>query len=47
MEHTIEVKGLSKRFTMHILNDKVIHAIQNLDFFIKEGEIVGLAKEHK
>ena len=28
---------------MHILNDKVIHAIQNLDFFIKEGEIVGLA----
>ncbi|MEM1260360.1 MAG: ATP-binding cassette domain-containing protein [Bacteroidota bacterium] len=43
MEHTIEVKGLSKRFTMHILNDKVIHAIQNLDFFIKEGEIVGLA----
>ena len=43
MEHTIEVKGLSKTFTMHILNDKVIHAIQDLDFFIKEGEIVGLA----
>lgn len=43
MENTIEVKGLCKTFTMHILNDKVINALQDLDFYIKQGEIVGLA----
>lgn len=43
MEHKIEVKGLSKTFTMHILNDKIIDAIQDLNFSIGQGEIVGLA----
>ena len=43
MEHTIEVKGLYKTFTMHILNNKVIDALEDLDFSIKKSEIVGLA----
>lgn len=43
MSNTIEVKGLCKKFTMHILNDKVIEALHDLDFHIKEGEVVGLA----
>lgn len=41
--NALEVKGLRKKFTMHILNGKVIHALDNLDFDIRKGEIVGLA----
>jgi len=43
MNTAIEVKGLYKTFTMHILNDKIIDALHDLDFYIREGEIVGLA----
>ncbi|GAB1857636.1 ATP-binding cassette domain-containing protein [Flavobacteriaceae bacterium MHTCC 0001] len=43
MTNAIEVKGLCKTFTMHILNDKIIDALHNLDFYIKQGEVVGLA----
>lgn len=43
MNNLIEVKGLCKTFTMHILNDKVIDALHDLDFYIKKGEVVGLA----
>lgn len=43
MNNAIEIKGLSKKFTMHILNNKVIEALDDLSFNIKQGEIVGLA----
>jgi len=43
MNNSIQVKGLSKTFTMHILNNKIIDALHGLDFSIKGGEIVGLA----
>lgn len=43
MEKTLlEVKGLSKDFLLHILNDKHIEALEDINFELKEGEIVGL-----
>jgi alpha-D-ribose 1-methylphosphonate 5-triphosphate synthase subunit PhnL len=38
----LEVKNLSKVFEMHILNDKKLEALKNINFAMKEGEIIGL-----
>lgn len=38
----LEVNNLSKDFNLHILNDKRIEALKNINFTMKEGEIIGL-----
>jgi alpha-D-ribose 1-methylphosphonate 5-triphosphate synthase subunit PhnL len=40
--HILEIKNLSKTFNLHILNEKKIEALKNINFRMKEGEIVGL-----
>jgi alpha-D-ribose 1-methylphosphonate 5-triphosphate synthase subunit PhnL len=44
MENTniLEVNNLSKVFELHILNDKKLEALKNINFTMKEGEIIGL-----
>ncbi len=42
MENLLEVKHLSKTFILHNLNDKTIHALTDVNFIIKQGEIIGL-----
>ena len=41
MPHLLEVKGLSKSFTIHHLN-KSMHAVRNIDFSLDEGEFIGI-----
>jgi len=38
----LEVNDLSKVFDLHILNDKRIEALKQINFTMKEGEIIGL-----
>jgi len=38
----LEVNDLSKIFNLHILNDKRIEALKQINFTMKEGEIIGL-----
>ncbi len=38
----LEINGLGKEFNMHILNDKRIEALSNINMDLEEGEIVGL-----
>ncbi len=38
----LEVSGLSKTFNLHILHNKKIEALKNIDFSMEEGEIIGL-----
>jgi len=38
----LEVNNLSKVFELHILNDKKLEALKNINFAMKEGEIIGL-----
>ncbi|PTQ92654.1 alpha-D-ribose 1-methylphosphonate 5-triphosphate synthase subunit PhnL [Mucilaginibacter yixingensis] len=38
----LEVNNLSKSFELHILNGKKIEALKNINFNLKEGEIIGL-----
>jgi alpha-D-ribose 1-methylphosphonate 5-triphosphate synthase subunit PhnL len=42
MAKILEVEDLHKEFTLHILNDKKIRALDSVSFDIDEGEIVGL-----
>ena len=42
MTPILEVNQYSKRFDMHILNNKRINALNNVSFRIEPGEIVGL-----
>jgi alpha-D-ribose 1-methylphosphonate 5-triphosphate synthase subunit PhnL len=38
----VEVNQLSKTFELHILHDKMITALHDIEFSIAEGEIIGL-----
>jgi len=38
----LEVNDLSKLFNLHILNEKRIEALKQINFTMKEGEIIGL-----
>jgi alpha-D-ribose 1-methylphosphonate 5-triphosphate synthase subunit PhnL len=38
----LEVNNLSKVFELHILNDKKLGALKDINFTMKEGEIIGL-----
>lgn len=38
----VEVNQLSKTFELHILHDKMITALHDIEFTIAEGEIIGL-----
>ncbi len=38
----LEVNDLSKAFELHILNNKRIEALKQINFTMKEGEIIGL-----
>jgi len=38
----LEVNDLSKVFNLHILNDKRIEALKQINFTMEEGEIIGL-----
>jgi alpha-D-ribose 1-methylphosphonate 5-triphosphate synthase subunit PhnL len=38
----VEVQQLSKAFELHILGGKLIHALQEINFSISEGEVIGL-----
>lgn len=38
----LEVSGLSKTFNLHILHNKRIDALKQIDFSMEEGEIIGL-----
>jgi alpha-D-ribose 1-methylphosphonate 5-triphosphate synthase subunit PhnL len=42
MEPVLELKHVHKEFRMHILNDKVIPALEAIDMEVHAGEIVGL-----
>jgi alpha-D-ribose 1-methylphosphonate 5-triphosphate synthase subunit PhnL len=42
MAMILEVENLHKDFTMHILNDKQIRALDSVSFEMEEGEILGL-----
>ena len=42
MGKLLEIQNLSKTFTMHILNDKKIGALENVTLDLDEGEAVGL-----
>lgn len=41
MEDILTITGLTKSFTLHNLN-KQIKAINHIDFFVKEGEFIGI-----
>jgi alpha-D-ribose 1-methylphosphonate 5-triphosphate synthase subunit PhnL len=38
----LEINNLSKVFTLHILNNKKVPALRNINFDMQEGEIIGL-----
>lgn len=38
----IEIQNLSKAFNLHILNNKRLEALKNINMTLQEGEIVGL-----
>jgi alpha-D-ribose 1-methylphosphonate 5-triphosphate synthase subunit PhnL len=38
----LEVKNYVKKFHMHILNNKIINALDDISFCMNEGEIIGL-----
>lgn len=42
MENLLEVRGLRKKFLLHILNDKMIDALEDINFTMAKGEIIGL-----
>lgn len=42
MNAFLEVKNLRKQFFLHILNDKKIDALEDINFAMNHGEIVGL-----
>lgn len=42
MKSFLEVKNLSKNFLMHILGEKLIPALDDINFSMEQGEIVGL-----
>jgi len=42
MNNIIEIKNLSKVFDLHILNNKRLEALKNINMTLGEGEIVGL-----
>lgn len=42
MESILKITHLSKSFTMHILQDKVIEALVDVNFNVEPGEIIGL-----
>lgn len=42
MNSILEVRQLSKRFLLHILNDKQIPALEDISFSMDQGEIIGL-----
>ena len=42
MEKLLEVQHLSKTFILHNLNNKIIQALTDVNFIIKQGEIIGL-----
>jgi alpha-D-ribose 1-methylphosphonate 5-triphosphate synthase subunit PhnL len=42
MNNILEVNNLSKVFNLHILRDKEIDALKDINFNVKEGEIIGL-----
>lgn len=42
MGKLVEVVNLEKRFELHILNEKQIHALHQVSFEVGEGEVVGL-----
>src|SRR5215813_9163144 len=42
MATILEVEHLHKEFTLHILNDKKIRALDDVSFEMEEGEIIGL-----
>ncbi|MBS4192558.1 ATP-binding cassette domain-containing protein [Bacillus sp. FJAT-49705] len=41
MEHLLEIKNLSKIFTLHNLGKK-IHAVSGIDISLKQGEFIGI-----
>jgi alpha-D-ribose 1-methylphosphonate 5-triphosphate synthase subunit PhnL len=42
MMNILEVNDLSKAFNLHILNNKKIEALSDINFTMQEGEIIGL-----
>jgi alpha-D-ribose 1-methylphosphonate 5-triphosphate synthase subunit PhnL len=42
MGKLLEIVNLEKRFELHILNEKEIHALHEVSFEVGEGEVVGL-----
>lgn len=42
MENLLEIRGLKKKFLLHILNDKNIDALEDISFTMAKGEIIGL-----
>lgn len=42
MPKILEVEDLHKEFSLHILNDKKIRALDSVSFQMEEGEIIGL-----
>lgn len=42
MDNLLEIKGLKKKFLLHILNDKNIDALEDINFTMAKGEIIGL-----
>lgn len=42
MSHFLEVNNLSKSFLLHILGEKLIPALTDINFCMDQGEIVGL-----
>lgn len=42
MMNILEVNDLSKAFNLHILNNKKIEALTDINFTMQEGEIIGL-----
>ncbi|QXD31715.1 phosphonate C-P lyase system protein PhnL [Candidatus Pelagisphaera phototrophica] len=42
MENLLEIRGLKKKFLLHILNDKKIDALEDISFTMAKGEIIGL-----
>lgn len=42
MEKILEINHLEKHFLLHILNSKVLHALNDINLSIFKGEIIGL-----
>ncbi len=42
MDKILEIKGLEKHFLMHILNNKTLEALANIQLTLQQGEIIGL-----